>query len=58
MSLRTVSTDEELDQALSEIEEFFNSPPESGSEGSRTFDRLAEAIAAFEDKAYPIQGAK
>lgn len=58
MSRRTVSTDAELNQALCEIEGFFDTPPETGSKEARTFDRLAKAIADFEDKAYPTTDPK
>ena len=53
MSRRTVSTDAELDQALCEIEGFFDVPPVPGSKEADVFDSLTEAIADFEDKAYP-----
>lgn len=58
ISRRTVNTDAELNQALSEIEGYFDTPPEPSSKEARTFDRLAKAIADFEDKAYPASASK
>jgi len=58
MSRRTVSTDAELDQALCEIEGFFDVSPVPGSNEADAFDALTEAIADFEDKAYPTTDPK
>ena len=58
MSRRTVSTDAELDQALCKIEEFFDAPPVPGSKEADAFNSLTEAIADFEDKAYPTTDPK
>jgi HTH-type transcriptional regulator/antitoxin HigA len=58
MSHRTVSTDAELDQALFEIEGFFEAPPVPGSNEADVFDSLTDAIADFEDKAYPTTDPK
>lgn len=58
MSRRTVSTDAELDQALFEIEGFFDAPPVPGSKEADAFNSLTEAIADFEDKAYPTTDPK
>ena len=58
MSRRTVSTDTELDQALIEIEIFFDAPPVPGSKEADAFNSLTEAIADFEDNAYPTTDPK
>ena len=58
MSRRTVSTDAELDQALCEIEGFFDTPPVPGSKEADAFASLTEAIADFEGKAYPTTDPK
>ena len=57
MELQIIKTDEELDRALAEVEEYFSSPPGSGSLGARRFDQLTEAITVFEREIYPIDGA-
>lgn len=58
MSRRTVSTDAELDQALCEIEGFFDVPPVPVSKEADAFGSLTEAIADFEDQAYPTTDPK
>lgn len=58
MSRRTVRTDAELDKALFEIEGFFDAPPVPGSKEADAFNSLTEAIADFEDKAYPTTDPK
>lgn len=58
MSRRTVNTDAELNQALNEIEGYFDRPPEPGSKEARAFDCLDKAIADFEDKAYPASASR
>lgn len=57
MELQIIKTDEELERALAEVEEYFISPPDPGSLGAHRFDQLTEAITAFEREVHPIDGA-
>ena len=58
MNRHTVNADTELNQALIEIEKHFDRPPVLGSKEAHAFDSLTEAIADFEDKAYPTTDPK
>jgi len=58
MNRCTVNTDTELDQALIEIEKHFDRPAVPGSKEADAFNSLTEAIADFEDKAYPTTDPK
>lgn len=54
MKLRAIRTDADLDWALSEIEQYFDTPPAQGTEGADRFDILTDLIEAYENREYPI----
>ena len=49
--LRTLA---EYELALREIEAFFKTVPEPGTEAAKRFERLAALIKQYEDENYPI----
>lgn len=55
MELRAIRTDEDLDWALAEIEQYFEAPPAPGTEEADRFDILADLIEAYEGREYPIE---
>jgi len=55
MELRPIRTDDDLDWALSEIERYFDVPPEPGTEAADRFDILTDLIEAYENREYPIE---
>jgi len=55
MELRAIRTDDDLDWALSEIERYFDAPPEPGTEEADRFDILTDLIEAYENREYPIE---
>lgn len=55
MKLRAIRTDADLDWALSEIEQYFDTPPASGTEEADRFDILTDLIEAYENREYPIE---
>ena len=55
MELRAIRTDEDLDWALAEIEQYFDAPPAPGTEEADRFDILTDLIEAYETREYPIE---
>jgi HTH-type transcriptional regulator/antitoxin HigA len=55
MKLRAIRTDADLDWALSEIEQYFDTPPAPGTEEADRFDILTDLIEAYENREYPIE---
>ena len=55
MELRAIRTDEDLDWALAEIEQYFDAPPGPGTEEADRFDILTDLIEAYETREYPIE---
>ena len=58
MELRAIRTDEDLDWALAEIEQYFDAPPAHGTEEADRFDILTDLIEAYERREYPIETLK
>lgn len=55
MEIRAIRTDEDLDWALAEIEQYFDAPPALGTEEADRFDILTDLIEAYENREYPIE---
>lgn len=55
MEIRAIRTDEDLEWALSEIEHYFDAPPEPGTAAADRFDILTDLIEAYENREYPIE---
>jgi thiazole synthase len=55
MKLRAIRTDADLDWALAEIEQYFDTPPAPGTEEADRFDILTDLIEAYENREYPIE---
>lgn len=55
MEIRAIRTDEDLDWALAEIEQYFDAPPAPGTEEADRFDILTDLIEAYENREYPIE---
>ena len=55
MELRVIRSDEDLDWALSEIEQYFDVPPNPGTEEEDRFDILTDLIEAYENREHPIE---
>jgi HTH-type transcriptional regulator / antitoxin HigA len=53
-NIRAIRTDADLAWAIGEVSQYFENPPDLGSEGAERFDVLSNLIEAFEDKHYPI----
>ena len=58
MELRAIRTDEDLDWALANIEQYFDAPPAHGTEEADRFDILTDLIEAYERREYPIETLK
>ena len=54
-NIRPLRTDDDLAWAVSEIEQYFISEPESGSADADRFDVLAALIEAYEDRQHAIE---
>lgn len=55
MELRAIRTDADLDWALLEIEQYFDTPPQPGTHDADRFDILTDLIEAYENREYPIE---
>ena len=55
MDIRPILTDADLDWALEEIEQYFESEPRRGTPDADRFQVLATLIEAYEDKNHPIE---
>jgi len=55
MELRAIRTDEDLDWALADIEQYFDAPPAPGTAEADRFDILTDLIEAYERREYPIE---
>ena len=55
MELRVIRTDEDLDWALADIEQYFDAPPAPGTAEADRFDILTDLIEAYENREYPIE---
>ena len=55
MELRDIRTDEDLDWALAEVEQYFDAPPEPRTLEADRFDSLTDFIEAYENREYPIE---
>jgi HTH-type transcriptional regulator/antitoxin HigA len=55
MKIRAIRTDADLDWALSEIEQYFDTPPTPGTEEADRFDILTDLIEAYENREYPVE---
>lgn len=55
MELKAIRSDADLDWALSEVETYFDCPPEPGSGEADRFDILADLIEVYENREYPIE---
>ena len=55
MELRDIRTDEDLDWALAEVEQYFDAPPQPGTLEADRFDSLTDLIEAYENRKYPIE---
>ncbi len=55
MELRAIRTDEDLNWALAEIEQYFDAPPTPGTKEADHFDILTDLIEAYENREYPIE---
>ena len=55
MEVRAIRTDEDLDWALAEIEQYFDAPPAPGTDEADRFDILTDLIEAYENREYPIE---
>ena len=58
MELRAIRTNEDLDWAIAEIEQYFDAPPAHGTEEADRFDILTDLIEAYERREYPIETLK
>jgi len=54
MDTRPIQTEADYEWALEEIERYFKDEPHPGTEDAARFDALAQLIAAYEDRHYPI----
>ncbi|PZM13627.1 helix-turn-helix domain-containing protein [Rhizobium tubonense] len=53
-NIRPIRTDADLAWAISEIEPYFEMPPEAGTPEADRFDVLADLIEAYESRHFPI----
>ena len=54
MDVKPIRSDADLNWALAEVEQYFDTPPAPGTPEADRFDVLTDLIEAFEDKHYPI----
>ena len=54
MDVKPIRNDADLDWALAEVEQYFDSPPAPGTPEADRFDVLTDLIEAYESKHYPI----
>lgn len=54
MDVKPIRNDADLDWALAEVEQYFDSPPTPGTPEADRFDVLTDLIEAYENKHYPI----
>ncbi|MDR6955983.1 HTH-type transcriptional regulator/antitoxin HigA [Ancylobacter sp. 3268] len=54
MDIRPIKTEADYDWALKEIERYFDSEPEPGSDDADRFDILAALVERYEEAHYPI----
>lgn len=54
MDVKPIRNDADLDWALAEVDQYFDTPPAPGTAAADRFDVLTDLIAAYEDKHYPI----
>ncbi|WP_295509508.1 XRE family transcriptional regulator [uncultured Sulfitobacter sp.] len=55
MELRAIRADDDLDWALAEIEQYFDTPPAPGTKEADRFDILTDLIEAYENREYPVE---
>lgn len=55
MDVRPIRTEADYDEALAEIEQYFDNEPARGSPEADRFDVLAALIAAYENERWPIE---
>ena len=55
MKIRAIRTNDDLDWALSEIEQYFDAPPPPRTEEADRFDILTDLIEAYEGREYAIE---
>jgi HTH-type transcriptional regulator/antitoxin HigA len=55
MDVKPIRNDAELDEALAEVERYFDSPPAPGTPEAERFDSLSDVIEAYENRRYPIE---
>jgi HTH-type transcriptional regulator/antitoxin HigA len=54
MDIRPIRNDADLEWALAEVSNYFESEPEVGSPDGNRFEVLLALIEAYEDKHYPV----
>ena len=54
MDVKPIRNDADLDWALAEVEQYFDSPPTPGTPEADRFDVLTDLIEAYESRRYPI----
>lgn len=54
MDIRPIKTEVDYEWALKEIARYFDREPEPGTADADRFDVLADLIAAYEDRQYPL----
>lgn len=54
MDIRPIKTEADYEWALKEIARYFDREPEPGTKDADRFDVLADLIAAYEDRQYPL----
>lgn len=54
MDIRAIRTDNDYEWALGEIEAYFKNEPAPGSEDADRFDILADLVAAYEERRFPM----
>ena len=54
MDVKPIRNDADLDWALAEVEQYFDSPPAPGTPEADRFDALTDLIEAYESKHEPI----
>ena len=58
MDIRALHDEADYDWALSEVAQYFETPPEKGSAGADRFDVLSDLIDAYERRRWPVAPAE